>query len=214
MARNISDIVNFIQYLVRKERGIFIQPNQCTANLDAAQLDLVEELFKGYGENQTLHDGLRQFRVYYQFTSDAAGFVTYPSNYLHILGTAFTVTGSTVNEISPQNEDQFINAMTSQLRRVSLSRPIAKDTSAGFSIYPQSLQIGFFNYLRRPETPVYDYTQVGRVITYNPGTSTQLEWTDAYINNLIAKSLRYAGINMNEKDVSGYADYANKETQP
>lgn len=214
MARNISDIVDFIQYIVRKERGVFITPSQCTTNLDTGQMDCFGEWFKLYGADQEIHDALRPFRVYYQFTSDAAGFVTFPSGYLHLLGQPFTVTGSTVNRIDFVNEDELPFALTSQLRAVTTSYPIAVDTSTGFSIYPQTLQTGFFTYLKRPATPVYGYTQVGRVITYDSTTSTQLEWSDAYINAIIAQSLKYVGVNMDEQGISAFAEQYKQSIQP
>lgn len=213
MARNISNIVDFIQYLVRKERGVYISPSECTTNLDAAQLDLFEELFKEYGANQIIHDGLRPFRVYQIFTSSSAGFVTYESNYLHLLGQPWTVTGSTVNRVDFVNEDELPFALTSALRPVTTSYPIAVDTATGFSIYPQSTQLGAYYYLKRPATPVYGYTQVGRVITYDSATSTQLEWTDIYINNIIARSLRYVGINMDERAISDFANEYEQQTK-
>lgn len=213
MARNISDIVNFIQYLVRKERGIFLLPSQATANLDAAQMDCIAEWFEPYGETQKLHDALRPIRVYYQFTSNGAGFVTFPSDYLHILGSPFTVTGSTVNEISFVQESELPFAIKSQLRPVSTSYPIAVDTATGFSIYPQTTQIGFFNYLRRPATPVYGYSQAGRTITYDPDTSTQLEFSDVYINAIIARSLKFVGINMDEQGISQFAEIYSEQTK-
>ena len=213
MARNISNIIDFIQYVCRKERGIFITPAQSTANLDAAQLDCLAMWFKPYGATQEIHDALRPLRVYYQFISNAAGFVTYPDDYIHILGSPFTVTGSTVNEIGFVNESELPFALKSQQREVSNSYPIAVDTATGFSIYPQSTQIGFFSYLKRPPTPVYGYTQVGRVITYNSATSTQLIWSDAYINNIIARSLSFVGINMDEKGISDFANQFNEETK-
>lgn len=213
MPRNISDIVNFVQYIIRKERGVFLPPAQCTANLDTGQLDCLQEYFKFYGADQTIHDSLRPFRVFYQFTSDASGFVTFPSNYLHIVGTAFTLYGSTVNEITMVNEDEFVSALTSQLRPVDNGNPLGRDTSAGFSIYPQVNQVGYFTYIRRPATPVYGFTQAGRVITYDPNTSTQLEWNETYWNNIIARSLKYAGVNMDEQGIQQFADMYEKETK-
>jgi len=177
-------------------------------------MDCYEEWFKPYGANQEIHDALRPFRVYQQFTSSSAGFVTFPSDYLHLLGQPFTVTGSTVNRISFVNEDELPFALTSQLRPVTTSYPIAVDTATGFSIYPQSTQTGFYNYLRRPATPVYAYSQVGRVISYDSAASTQLEWSDVYINNIIARSLRYVGINMDENGISQFAEQYSKENQP
>jgi len=214
MPRSINDIYNLELYIVRKERGVFLKPTDFNANLDAGQLDTFQEYFANYGPNQILHDGLRPFRVYHQFTSNAAGFVTYPSDYMHILGAAFTVSGSTVNEIGFVNDHEWVFAINSQLRPVSLTKPIALDTNVGFSLYPQSVQIGYFNYLRRPATPVLAFTQVGRAITYDPATSVQLEWNETYVNNIIAKSLRYAGINMNEQAVSAFAESYNEQTNP
>lgn len=213
MARSIFDIANFMQYIIRKERGAFATYAEITANLDTAQLDCVEKWFQPYGQTQEIHDALRPLRVYYQFTSDAAGFVSFPSDYLHMIGTAFTVTGSTVNEITPYNEDEFVNGLKSQLRPNSLSRPLARDTSAGFSIYPQSLQTGFFSYIKRPPAPVLDYTQVGRTITYNAAGSTQLIWSDVYINAIIATALQYVGVNLDDKGVTEFANQYSQEVK-
>jgi len=212
--RNINDYYNFYLYVCRKERGTFVTPTQFTQNLDAGQLDCFEEWFKPYGANQEIHDALRPFRVYQIFTSNAAGFVTYQSDYFHLLGQPFTVTGSTVNRIEFLNEDELPFALTSQLRPVTTAYPIAVDTSTGFSIYPQTTQTGAYFYLRRPATPVLSFTQVGRVITYDSATSVQLEWNEVYINNILAKALKYAGINMNEQGILQYAEAYNNETKP
>lgn len=214
MARNINDLYNFFRYIVRKERGVFVTIPQFTTNLDAGQLDAFQEWFKPWADTQILHDSLKPFRVYYQFTSNAAGFVTMPDDYEHLLGAAFTVTGSTMNEITFVNDNEWVFAIKSQLRPISLSNPIALDTNVGFSLYPQSVQIGFFNYLRRPLAPVLSYTQVNRVVTYDPTTSVQLEWSESYINNILAKALKYAGVNMDEKGISDFANQYNAETQP
>lgn len=214
MARNINQLYNLFRYIVRKQRGVSITPSQFTDNMDAGQLDAFQEWFTPYGDSQILHDALRPFRVYYQFTSDAAGIVAFPADYEHILGAAFTVSGSTVNEITFVNDNEWAFAINSQLRPVSLSSPIAIDRNTGFSLLPQSLQIGYFNYLKRPATPVLDYTFVNRVFTYNAAGSTQLEWADSYVNNIIAKALKYAGVNMDEQGVSAFAESYDQQTKP
>ncbi len=213
MARTLEDVVGFMQYIARKERGVFLTSAEATANLDTGQMDLYEEFFKMYGINQVVHDALRPFRVYYQFTSDASGFVTYTSGILHILGSPFTVAGSTVNAVKFVNEDQLPFALTSQLRQVSNAYPIAVDTSNGFSIYPQETQVGFYNYLRRPVAPVYAVVQSGRFIAYDATNSINLEWDEQYWNNIIAKALKYVGINMAEQDIYGFAEQYNQETK-
>jgi len=214
MARNINDLYNFFRYIVRKERGVFITMPQFTTNLDAGQLDAFQEWFAPWADTQILHDALKPFRVYYQFTSNAAGFVTMPDDYEHMLGAAFTVTGSTMNEITFVNDNEWVFAINSQQRPVSLSKPVALDTSDGFSLYPQSTQIGFFNYLKRPNTPVLAYNLVNRQVVYDAANSVQLQWQDSYINNILAKALVYVGVNMDEQGIAAFATQYNQETKP
>lgn len=213
MAYNINDVYNFLTFIVRKERGVFITIPEAMQTLDNAQLEATEDWFAGYGATQILHDAIRKLRTQVQFTSASDGMVTFASDYLHMIGNPYTVTGSTINAVRFVNEDELPYALTSQLRPVSSSKPIAKDSSVGFQLYPQFLQTGFYNYLRRPNAPVLGYTQSGRTITYDPNTSTQLEFTDVYINNIISRALKFWGINMAEQDIQQFAQLQTQETK-
>lgn len=204
MARDINDIHTIITDLIKKERGVFVTPAQKDEALNSGQLDVYAEYFALYGVNQEVHDALNPFKVNYQFTSASDGTVTLPSDYQHLLPNVFTVTGSTVNKVRFLNEDEWVDAIDNQLRPVTTSSPIAKDYGNGFNLYPQSLQTGFLTYLRLPAVPVFGYTQVGRTITYNPSTSTQIEFSDIYINKIIAKAMFYLGYNMSEEDITNF----------
>jgi len=213
MAYNINDIYNQMLFIVRKERGVFVTINEAMQTLDNAQLEAVEEWFSTYGTTQIIHDAIRKLRVQKSFTSDSTGLVTFDSDYLHLIGGAYTVSGSSINNVRFLNEDELALALKSQLRVVSTSNPIAIDASVGFRLYPAATQSGFYNYLRRPATPVLGYTQSGRTITYDPGTSTQLEFTDVYINNIISRALKFWGINMAEQDIQQFAQIQTQETK-
>ena len=213
MAYNINDVYNFLVFIVRKERGVFITIPEAMQTIDNAQLEATEDWFSQYGVTQIIHDAIRKLRSQVQFTSNSDGSVDFVSDYLHMIGNPYTVTGSTINAVRFVNEDELPFALTSQLRPVSTAKPIAKDTAVGFQIYPQSTQTGFYNYLRRPSTPVLGYTQTGRTITYNPNTSVQLEFTDVYINNIIARALKFWGINMAEQDIQQFAQLQTQETK-
>lgn len=213
MAYNINDVYNFLVFIVRKERGVFITIPEAMQTIDNAQLEATEDWFAGYGVTQILHDAIRKLRSQVQFTSSSDGQITFAADYLHMIGNPYTVTGSTINAVRFVNEDELPFALTSQLRPVSTFKPIAKDTSGGFQLYPQSTQTGFYNYLRRPNAPVLGYTQTGRTITYDPNTSTQLEFTDVYINNIIARALKFWGINMAEQDIQQFAQLQTQETK-
>lgn len=202
-----------MQYIVRKERGVFLQPEQATANLDAGQLDAVQEWFAVYGQTQEIHDALYPIRVYQPFTSDGSGYVAFPVDYLHLIGNPYTVYGSSVRILKFVKETELAYALTSQLRPVTNTDPIVVGTANGFVIYPQNTQQGVYWYLRRPAKPVFGYAQSGRTITYDPNTSVQLEFVDAYINHIIAKALVYTGVNMSDAEIVAFASQYNKETQ-
>ena len=213
MAYNINDIYNQMIFIVRKERGVFVTVDEAMQTLDNAQLEAVEEWFSTYGTTQIIHDAIRKLRVQKSFTSDSTGLVTFDADYLHLIGGAYTVSGSTINNVRFLNEDELALALKSQLRAVSTSNPIAIDASVGFRLYPAATQAGFYNYLRRPAAPVLGYTQSGRNITYDPNTSTQLEFTDVYINNIISRALKFWGINMAEQDIQQFAQIQTQETK-
>jgi len=137
-------------FIVRKERGVFVTIPEFESTLDNAQIEAVSDWFELYGTTQKIHDAIRKLRSQVQFTSTSDGQVDFASNYLHMIGGAYTVTGSTINSIRFVNEDEVALALKSQLRPVSTSLPIARDTATGFQIYPQVAQTGFYNYLRRP----------------------------------------------------------------
>jgi hypothetical protein len=213
MGRNIVEINDLLRFIIRKERGAFITIEEADDALDAGQLDAFSDYFKSYGETQQVHDALRPFRVRQSFTSDANGLVAFEDDYLHILPDVYTVTGSTINKVRFVNEDEFVTAITSQLRPVSTSRPIAKDASTGFYLYPETAQSGFYTYLRRPAKPTYAYSIVDRVVTYDENASQQIEFSDIYINNIIAKALKYFAINLAEQDISQFAEMQDFQTR-
>ena len=213
MAYNINDVYNQMIFIVRKERGVFVTIPEAMQTLDNAQLEAVEEWFSTYGTTQIIHDAIRKLRVQKSFTSDSTGLVTFDADYLHLIGGAYTVSGSTINNVRFLNEDELALALKSQLRLVSDSNPIAIDASVGFKLYPAAIQSGFYNYLRRPATPVLGFTQSGRNITYDPNTSTQLEFTDVYINNIMSRALKFWGINMAEQDIQQFAQIQTQETK-
>ena len=112
-------------FIVRKERGVFVTIPEFESTLDNAQIEAVSDWFELYGTTQKIHDAIRKLRSQVQFTSTSDGQVDFASNYLHMIGGAYTVTGSTINSIRFVNEDEVALALKSQLRPVSTSLPIA-----------------------------------------------------------------------------------------
>jgi len=212
MARNINDIYGFINYIFGKQLGDFITVEECMQCLDNAQMQLFEEEFKVYSANQTIVDSLLPFKVIQSFTSDASGNVTFQSNYMHLLAGAYTTTNNTINPIRFVTEDELPYYLTNQLRPVATSSPCAINIANGFKLFPESAQSGKYSYMKRPATPVLAYTYVNRVFTYNSGSSTQLEFSDAYVNNIISRALSLIGVSLSEQEVQQFAQQQTQST--
>ena len=215
MARNINDLYNLADYICRKERGAFLGITEFTDAINYGQLEAYQLYFSAYGVNQIIHDALLPFKVRMQFTSASDGSVTFPSNYLHLLGGVYTVTGSTVNPVRFLSQDELPQALTAQLRAISLSAPVAVDSVGGFYLYPQSTQTGFYTYMRLPASPVLAVTLSGtdgRTVTYDPINSVQLEFSDIYCNNILSRALKLIGINMEEDGIEAFAQSQSQQS--
>lgn len=221
-ARNISDVFNLVDYICRLQRGVFISISEFNESVTAANLETFNYYWSFYQPDQILHDALQPFKVLrYQFQTASDGLLTHPSNFIHLFPGVFTIYGSTLCPCQILDNEQIPDAITNQLRPVSLSNPIAEvasipnqtTTTLGLQLYPMSTQIGFYSYLRLPNQPVYAAIQVGRVITYDAANSTQIEFTDVYVNNIISRALKYFGISMGEAEIEQFAQAQTQQTQ-
>jgi len=220
-ARNINEIFLLVDYICRKQRGVFITIDEFNENIVAANLEAFEYWWGLYKIDQQLHDALQPFKVLRQpFTSASDGLVTFQSNFVHLFPGVFTIYGSTVCPVDILDNEQIPEAITSQLRPVSLSSPISEvasipnqgTTTLGLQLYPMSQQIGFYSYLRLPNQPQFVGTYINRVLTYDAALSTQIEFTDVYVNNIISRSLKYFGVSMGEPEIQQFAQSQQKET--
>ncbi len=185
--------------------------DQAMSAIDNGQMELFSFFFKDFGINQVVSDAISNFKVPRSFTSTSSGQVIFDTDYLHLLAGVYTTSSGGVNPVRFISTDELPDALTAQLRPVTLSSPIALDTAMGFQLYPQVAQSGFYTYLRRPAKPFLAFTLVDRALTYNPSGSTQLEFSDAYVNSIISRSLKFIGINMSEQDIEQFAQIQSQQ---
>lgn len=208
---NISEIHDFQDLITSKERGGFNTPAEKDAALDRASLTLFEFFRREYATSIEAKEALSPFRAKYDYTTNGTGEITLSAaaNFVHLLAIDVMVndpdTPSGFNDdrrypVMFPNEDELADRLNSQLKQPTRTSPIADILGVGwYNIYPQVVHAGTIYYLTRPDAPVFGYTQSGRQIIYDPNTSTQLQWTEPYLNLVIFLSLRYLGINLNNE---------------
>lgn len=229
---NINDVHNTILFILDKEQDGFVTHGEIDDMLDRAQLVLFNQYFnnpkvpasaqpQSYTQNQRVHDSLSAFKQRATFTTvdTPSGVYTLPNDFMNLLSLYTTVYSNalarnvyTAVQILP--EDELIMRLESQVIPVTTDDPIGiMNKENKIQLFPETAQSGGVYYLRRPVKPVFGYTQSGRTITYNSGTSTQLEWKTNDIMNIIVIALQYIGINLDADGVLQYADAKDKEGQ-
>lgn len=85
--------------------------------------------------------------------------------------------------------------------------PIFMSIYTGFEIYPNNIGTTQLSYIRSPKEIRWGYTNdiYGRPI-YNPATSTNPEWQRMDVMEIIARTMRIMGVNLQVAEVSQYAE--------
>ena len=213
---DLNDQLNFLNFYIAKERGAYYTIAELESVLDYGQMSLFDDLYQKYATSQRIKDALAPFKEVYNFTTLTSGYVIVPDDdYIKFLDLQiyFNISDRRVYyPVKLINEDERADRLNSQIDPVTSTSPIGEQTAVKtFRLYPTHAYNGNVTYLRRPVKPVFGYSVISsRVIVYNAGTSTQLEWGQDWINTILIKALKSIGINIKEADVSGFAEAASQ----
>lgn len=189
-----------------KEQIGYFTPGEKDKFLDRASLWQFNDYRKTYAENIEAYEALAPFKDELDYTTSSQGVYTVAGNRNYVQLRAMDVSvvdpdyGARRFDVDFPKEDELAERKKSQLIPPSATAPIGEEIAAGsFRLYPAQVHAGTLRFFRRPAVPVFGFTQSGRVITYDSGTSTQLEWTEPYVNGVIFKAIQFMGINLDNK---------------
>ncbi len=208
---NLEDIFALLNFYINKFTGSFYSISELEGILDAGQMALYSDLKPKYATSQLIKEELVPFKETYNFTTLVSGYVIVPDeDYLDLLDLQiyFQISNRTIYyPIQLVNEDIRATRLNSQISPVTVTSPIGEQTAPKtFRLYPASAYNGNVTYLRRPVKPVFGYSVIsGRVIVYNPNTSTQLEWRQSELSTIIIKALSGIGINIGSEAIQGWS---------
>ena len=213
---DLNDQINFLNFWIAKERGAYYTIAELESLLDFGSMSVFNDLHPKYATSQRIKDALAPFKEVYNFTTLTSGYVIVPDDdYIKFLDLQiyFNISDRRVYyPVKLINEDERADRLNSQIDPVTSTSPIGEQTAVKtFRLYPVHTYNGNVTYLKRPVRPVFGYSVISsRVIVYNAGTSTQLEWWQDWINTILIKALKSIGINIKEADVSGFAEAASQ----
>lgn len=113
-------------------------------------------------------------------------------------------------EITRVEQDRLANNLSSYYDAPSEDFPVYTQFRDYIQFYPANLYSANIVYLKKPADMVWGYTMNGSRPVYSEALSTQPEWNDTDMNEIIYLALSYIGVNLKDPDVS---QFANMKTQ-
>lgn len=214
----IQDTCDFLLFIVNKVNGAWYGPAELCDILDRGQMSLYSDLQPKYATSEHIKDALAPFRATYEFDALISGVVVIPSssNFLNLLDIQiqFQISNRTVYWSVPMvNEDEKSAALNSQVDPVTVTSPIGEVIAPRFyRLYPTSNYLGRATFFRRPVKPIFAYTTISQtVIVFDETNSTNLEWSEEWLNHVVMKSLLTLGINLTAADLAAFAQQKTTE---
>lgn len=203
---------NILNFFINKAQGAFFTFPELDQISDIGQLRYYKNCFIKYGTAQRLTDALAPFKVKANFTTDGAGLLITPDDYMDLIDIV-PQNGSKVLSCPVINEDEITYRRKSQVIPNTSDNPFAEEvTDWNFQLYPQQQFSGILSYYKRPPPPFFSYTTVsGRIIVYDAADSQQFLWSDDEMESVLLACLESIGINMSEPDLLQWSQLKNSQ---
>ena len=172
-----------------------------------------------YGTAEVIESGTDSVGAIYYFVpasdDQAFKYKTSVQGTITVEEVVFTAAATNVEVI---NEDQIYGRLDSSILSPSTTDPVGVIAGAGgiinginistkrkIQLFPNSGQYLRLTYLRRPASPVFSYTVADRVVTYDSSTSTQMEWNDQAIEEIIKRAIKALSVTVEDEVAAQFA---------
>ncbi len=218
MAYTIQTIHDDILFLIDKEQNGHTSHEEIDQALHISQMEALATYVKGLGTSTYINDAISPFiyKETYNTGATTGGAVTLPSGFMKTVSLfALVYNNDTLVTdrifIEPVTEEQLPDRLLSQVLPISVRQPVYVQRQAALQVYPASAFNGELIYVKEPAKPVFAYSQVGRVITYDSGSSTNLQWRPTELNGIIYRAIEILGFNLNDLPTIQFGDKKKNE---
>lgn len=226
MALNIQNIYEWVNFAANKMQSGEITDSQFNTACQFVNLDLFRQL-SGVPENyqpnnpippiswqitSTISDDLRQL-VKKATLTKSGDYFAFPTDYAAFSSIAYKYILNQPNS-NPTVESRWIELVTddelhqrlpSAIKPPTLFYPIAAYYLQGFQVFPSQINKIELTYLKVPNTPIRNFTQLANDQTeYNPTGSVQFEYPETLYPNIAARIALQLGISIREEQFVEY----------
>lgn len=212
---DINSAFNFINFCSNKRQNGYVSPSDFNNLAPIAQMSVINDRLGnvkkyqphdptpnyGFGLNQKIREELRPLLVKPTVTAVTAGVATIPADYLYY--DTISVAGKQAQEAT---EDEILELNNSLIKPPSTTYPKFVLHSNGINMYPTTIASILLSYLRKPATPIWNYTIVNDEPVYNPSGSQNFETGETTHLEICALILSWVGVHLNMGEIVQYAE--------
>jgi hypothetical protein len=200
---NINDIYKLVSYLVDKYQGTYLSPDDFNMAINMAQRQylnfLTEETLettgRGTGQPFVTRGSLSGFLKESTLTISSQ-LATYPSDYYKISAMRTTNDDFSIRKVGADKVYAYVN---NPIDAPTITEPIYTEIGSNLKFFPNTLTSAKIIYFKQPVDAAWVPTT--GTLTYNPSASTQLEWPENDLNDIIYRTIGIVGINLKDGDL-------------
>lgn len=210
MAKNINECKQLLEYRATKAgfQGN-LSPKDFNTIFNSAEQRYFNLLYKRYGANQDVDDSIVRFKSDPTLINLTSGRWTKPSTVLHI-DALTTVAGYPITRV---NDDRLGGYLTSSYDAPTVTTPIYTEYNLFAQLYPINLTQAIAVFLAELTPSVWGYTLVSGRPVYSAGASTQPQWSESDLDEIVALCGVDLGVNMRDPLIIQTQDKLAKENQ-
>jgi len=223
---------NLILYASNKaKQNGYVSPDDFNNIINIAQLGFLDYLlgefqtYQGgrpvpkvqFGMNESVRQRLIPFiNAPVSLTVDNTGFAAYPADYQQM----DAMYQPDMNRVRYVQQHKLFSYLNSQIDPIS-NNPIYLIENSGFRFYPNITYNGVafssakLSYVRTPATIIWAYIPdpTTSIPVYNAGASTDPEWFDVDMMDIIVRALALVGVNLQLPQVEQYSQIIKNQGQ-
>ena len=230
----IEEIYQWCNFISNKKESGAISPSEFNLAIKVINLDILKTKIglpeeyqfdrpsarQMWQVSQKITDDLKKFVVKTQI-SKSGDYFALPSDYVAFSSLRFKYVSTkdclstSINvPIEVMSDSEFSDREQSQLLPPTMKRPICNYYTSGLRVLPESVSEIELTYLRRPATPIRNYTiDSNDEAIYNSTGSVDFEYPDVMHNDICIRICEYFGINIREEALINFANQRKERGQ-
>ena len=212
----INDVYTLIQYIINKNQDGYLSPDEFNLIINQAQTSFLNYLLGefqqyqvqhpqprlAYSQNETTRQRLEPFIKETALTVDSGGFSNYPVDYEQVDAMLSLYNFYRIRYIQQDSQFSYLRSVIDPVA----TNPVFLIKRGGFQFYPINTQ-AYLSYVSTPPAMFWaNINNIYGIPIWDQANSTDPAWYDVDILEIIVRALRMVGVNLQQNDVSAYAN--------